>query len=346
MPPPNAEQKKKDLADFARTMVDEARADKEAAELSARAKARRTEIKIRNLNKDLDEVADQFNALRKSSYPKPVVHPCCARPGKGKDDFVRVIIPDVHAAVMDRAAVDACLQEVKRLDPDEVVIMGDLLECGGFLAGHQSLGYVSQTKVTYQQDVTAAIWFLDELAKAAPRARVHYLEGNHEDRVERWVVDQTMRHERESEFLRKLVAPEFLLGLAERGIAYYRRGERYHGLEEPGMIRLGKILFVHELSGAKNAAANSLATVAANVNFAHTHREDTASLVMTGVGLVKAWNAGCLCRTQPLWRHSNPTNWSHGFGIEFVAKSGEFLHVNVPIWKGKSLMGSFLGSLK
>lgn len=342
----NKKPKGKDLADFAKTVVDEAKAESEAKELAAKARMRRTEIKLRNLEKDNLELLDQFNDLRKSSYPKPVRHPNTGRPGKGKDDWIRVIIPDVHAAVMDRPAVTACLQEIKRLAPDEVVIMGDLLECGGFLANHMTLGYVSQTEVTYQEDVTAATWFLNELAKAAPKALVHYLEGNHEDRVERWCVDQTQRHERESEFLRQLVSPEFLLRLAERGIQYYRRGERHHDLEEPGMIKLGKVFFVHELSGAKNAAMNSLQSVAANVNFAHTHREDSASLVLTGVGLVKAWNAGCLCRRQPLWRHSNPTNWSHGFAVEFVNKSGEFLHVNVPIWKGKSLMGSFLGALK
>lgn len=344
MPP--SKPKGKNLAEFAKGLVDEAQAEKESATLAAKAKLRRSEVKIRNLEKDNLELLDQFNGLREAVYPKPVVHPRDGRPGKDKDDWIRVIIPDVHAAVMDRPAVIACIQEIKRLDPDEVVIMGDLLECGGFLANHMTLGYVSQTEVTYQQDVTEATWFLDQLAKAAPKARVHYLEGNHEDRVERWCVDQTQRHERDSEFLRKLVSPEFLLNLAERGIAYYRRSERHHEFEEPGMIKLGKVLFVHELSGAKNAAMNSLQQVAANVNFAHTHREDSASLVMTGVGLVKAWNAGCLCRRQPLWRHSNPTNWSHGFAVEFVNKSGEFLHVNVPIWKGKSLMGSFLGALK
>lgn len=334
--------KGKNLKDFAQTLADEANARAEAAELAAQAKLRKQAITIRNLEKDNRDLLDEFSALREAVYPDPVVHPTAPKK-KGPGDFVRVIIPDVHGMVMDRDAVDAFFRDLKTLDPDEVVIMGDLLECGGFLAAHHTLGYVSQTEYSYQQDVTAAIWFLDELAKAAPRARVHYLEGNHEDRVERWVVDQTMRHTRDAEFLRGLLSPEFLLNLAARGIAYYRRGERYHGLEEPGMIKLGKILFVHELNGGKHAAASSVAQVAANVNFAHTHREDTSSLVLTGVGLVKAWNAGCLCQRQPLWRHSNPTNWSHGYGIEFVSKSEEFLHVNVPIWKGRSLMGNFLG---
>ena len=48
----------------------------------------------------------------------------------------------------------------------------------------------------------------------------------------------------------------------------------------------------------------------------------------------------CLCTLQPLWRHTQPTNWSHGYGLQFVSKGGEFIHLNVPIDGG-----SFIGPL-
>jgi hypothetical protein len=38
-----------------------------------------------------------------------------------------------------------------------------------------------------------------------------------------------------------------------------------------------------------------------------------------------------------MWRHSQPTNWSHGYSIEVIAKSDNFQHIHVPIWKGESL---------
>ena len=97
---------------------------------------------------------------------------------------------------------------------------------------------------------------------------------------------------------------------------------------------------VHELGGGKNAASAAVSRTAGNVVYSHTHQEDTATMVLPGVGLVKAWNPGCLCTRVPLWRHSNPTNWSHGYAVQFVAKSGEFLHINVPILDGRSLVGS------
>jgi hypothetical protein len=143
-----------------------------------------------------------------------------------------------------------------------------------------------------------------------------------------------------------MLAPDSLLRLAERGIRFYRRSEEYAPGLPPGWVKLGKVFFVHELGGGKNAAASAVGRTAGNVVYAHTHREDTASMVLPGVGLVKAFNPGCLCVRQPLWRHSDPTGWSHGYAVQFIAESGEFLHLNIPIWEGRSLVGSMHTRMK
>lgn len=311
--------------------------------ISARAKLAKVQRELSAVTKDRDDLLLEYGDLQRAKYPTP---PKKRQRSSTKDDFVRVIANDVHGSMMDRAAVDAFLADLKDWNPDEIVLNGDIIECGGFLAAHHTLGYVAQTEYTLQDDIAAGNWLLDEIQKAAPRAVIHYIEGNHEDRLERWIIDQTMRHSRESEFLRELIGPEALLRLEDRGIKYYRRGE--HQIEglPPGWIKLGKIFFVHELGGGKNAASAAVGRTAGNVVFAHTHQSDESTMVMPGVGLVKAWNPGCLCQRQPLWRHSNPTNWSHGYAVQFVAKSGEFLHLNIPIWEGKSLVGSLAKHLK
>ena len=311
--------------------------------ISARAKLAKVERELKAVTKDRDELLVEYGDLQRSKYPTP---PTPRARTSAKGDFVRIIANDVHGAMMDRQAVDAFLADLKDWDPDEIVLNGDIVECGGFLAAHHTLGYVAQTEYSWQDDIAAGNWFLDEIQKAAPRATIHFIEGNHEDRVERWIVDQTMRHGRDSEFLRTLIGPDILLRVKERGIIYHRRGA--HEIEglPPGWIKLGKIFFVHELGGGKNAASAAAARTAGNVVFAHTHQSDESTLVLPGVGLVKAWNPGCLCVRQPLWRHSNPTNWSHGYGVQFIAPSGEFLHLNIPIWQGRSLVGSMHGRMR
>jgi predicted phosphodiesterase len=306
-------------------------------------KLRATLAKVRRelsaVTKDRDELLIEYGDLQKVTYP--------VKPPKRKkkiatgDTLVRVIASDLHGSVMDRPAVDAFLADVKSLNPDEIVLNGDIVECGGFLAQHHALGYVAQTEYSFQQDIAAANWFLDELGEAAPRAQIHFISGNHDERVSRWIVDQTMRHGRDSEFLMSLLAPQVLLRLEERGIAFYCRGEHHLPGLPPGWIKLGNCFFTHELSGGKNAARSSLQSVAANVVFGHTHQEDAATIVLPGVGIVKAWNPGCLCERQPLWRHSNPTSWSHGYAVQFC-EGENLMHVNVPIWEGVSQLQTMI----
>ncbi len=288
---------------------------------------------------DRKQLLDEYTDMRNS---RPVPRAKAPTTSPAKSDRVRVSAGDVHGMMMDRPAVDAFLRDVRTLDPDEVVLGGDIVECGGWLAKHQDIGFVATCDYSYQEDIRAAAWFLDELQKAAPRAEFHYLEGNHEDRVERWCVDQTMSHGRDAEFLRTAFSPMALLRLAERGIPYYRRTEIYGTGLPRGWIKLGKMSFTHALAYSKNAARDAAQKTAGHVTFFCTHREDTATIVFPGIGIVKAFNPGCLSQMQPIWKHSDPTSWSQGYGIDFIAKSGNFLRVHVPIWRGESLAGSMV----
>jgi hypothetical protein len=645
--------------------------------IKIRAQLEKTKRELRAVTKDRNDVLLEYDALRKVKYPTAPTR-STGRALSRKSDFVRVIANDVHGQMMDRPAVEAFLRDLKAWDADEIVLNGDVIECGGFLAQHHVLGYVAQTAYSFQEDIAAANWFLDEVQKAAPRAHIHFIEGNHDCltpdhevlttagwvpipdvtlehtvaamrpdgavswerperlhdlaysgplvrvnstavsavmtpnhrvphfgqyasdfryrtavsmaenpssssnmavsattdapdldsvsddeirltawlltdghinarvgisqskpamvthliglldrleiryglrrrqrdrheicgvavksvlesctfdftadsarraaalmgvenwthngryakripawvqqlsdrqfgvfideivlgdgskasgggesfcvygkddslgslqalctvhgyrahlkirtrkgvpsfpvlnvvrkatarveghhvttenydgrvycltlpssnffvrhkgrvhltgncRVEKWIVDQTLRNGRDAEFLRQLLSPHVLLRLEERGVEFHRLGVE-HGPGLPkGWIKLGKCFFTHELAGGKNAARASLQRTAGNLVFAHTHQEDSATIVFPGVGLVKAWNPGCLCQLQPLWRHSDPTSWSHGYGVQLVAASGEFLHLNIPIVNGKSLMGNLIGRLK
>ena len=309
--------------------------------ISARATLAKVKVELAAVKKDRDELLIEYGDLQRARYsPKQ-------RAAQTRKDgaTIRVICNDVHGSMMDKDAVNAFLADLKNWNPDEVVLNGDIIECGGFLAAHHTLGYVAQTEYSWQEDIAAGNWFLDEVQKAAPNATIHFLEGNHEDRVERWIVDQTMRHTRDSEFLRAMLSPKTLLRLDDRGVNYYERGKHHVDGLPPGWIKLGKIFFVHELGGGKNNASKAVGKTAGNVCYGHDHQEDSATMVLPGVGLVKAWNPGCLCQRQPLWRHSNPTNWSHGYGVQFIEQNGEFIHINVPIFEGRSLVGSLMNHL-
>lgn len=256
--------------------------------------------------------------------------------------MIRVIVPDSHGSAIDPAARRAFLADVRRLDPDEIVLLGDHADLSGVLSRHAPLA-LADLEYSYTRDIEAAASFLDDLAAAAPRARSwHYLEGNHEAHLERWAV-QTFSSRLDARTVIDTLSPAVLLRLDERGIRYYRQHERYQGLAIPNTIRLGRCYFTHGSFVSKHATAAHVEAFGVSVVHGHTHRAQayvTRTITSEAIG---GWCPGTLAKLRPTYLHTKPSAWTHGYAVQFVAKrSGRFLHVNVPIVKGTSLLGPLL----
>lgn len=255
-------------------------------------------------------------------------------------EFARFVIPDSHGEHIDVPARDACVRDVRAVKPREIVLLGDHLDCGGTFNSHQR-NYTHEMTESYEDDVAACNSFLDALQRAAPDARVFYLEGNHEQHVERWAARVFQSHKDAVGYVERC-GPEAVLSLKKRGIRYYKRSEMYHGLSVPGVIKLGRCHFVHGMSHSRHAAAVHLSRAGDNIVFGHVHRVqgvNERTLSSSGFG---AWCPGTLAKLQPLYQHTSPTSWGHGYGLQFVSGSGRFMHLNVPIVKGESLLPSAL----
>jgi len=275
---------------------------------------------------------ERLRGVRKPRAPKP------ARKRSGREDTVAVVFPDVHGSGADQAALSALLGDMKRLDPDVVVGLGDLIDCGGFLAQHHVLGYVAQSTYSYEEDIAAANVFLDAVQGACPRAQLHLLEGNHVQRPERWAMTSALGRGVDAAFLRGQVAPERLLRLKERGAHYYKRSETYGGMPIQGAFRMGKVSFFHGPGNGNADPRRILSLFGTSVAYGHTHRIQSATIRTVGGGTIGAFNLGCLSRLQPLWQHGTPTSWAHAFGVFIMSRSGNFLPLTVPIVDGVSLL--------
>jgi len=292
---------------------------------------------LKEAKKDSESMHKHVEKAREANRTRFVKR---TRAGKRlKDDWVRLIIPDIHGSSMDPVAVATMLRDLKRLQIDEIVILGDFIDCGGFLAQHHTLGYVAQTSYTFENDVAAGNQLLDELLKVCPSTKkIHFLEGNHEQRIEKWCVTSALRKGLDAQFLYDRVGPEAVLDLRRRGIKYYRQAELYSGLPVPGTIKLGECCFVHGISTAKHAAAAHAAKMGGNIVYGHTHRGDSIETRTVVAGQIGAWSPGCLCVKQPMWQHTNPTEWTQGYMLQLVAKSGNFQSVLARIIDGESLL--------
>jgi hypothetical protein len=291
-------------------------------------------LRIASLEKLVEKQIEQIESFRKPRFKLPVG----VKNKTSKNAFCRVVIPDTHGCVTDALAIAAFLGDLESINPTEIVMLGDHLECGGFLAQHHTLGYVAQTEYTFEDDVIACNDLLDRIQKLAPRAGIDYICGNHERRLESWIVNQVVKNRQDGEYLRKMFSVDSVLSLGKRGIRSIEQGIFYDGLSVPSTIKKGYCHFTHGSSTAMHSASVHVKKFGGNVVYGHTHRVDSYVIRTVNAGSIGAWCPGCLCKLQPLWQHTNPTDWSHGYGLQLVNTDGTFLHINVPIIDGRSYL--------
>jgi len=255
--------------------------------------------------------------------------------------MIRVIIPDSHGQSIARQAMQLFLHDLKELDPEEIVMLGDHVDCSGLFTTHKR-SYQQEMEYSYLRDIEYAKVFLDAIQECAPRARIHYLEGNHELRVEKWAAN-TFDNAEDAGYLLSAFSPEVLLELKDREISYYRMAEKYDNISIPGTIQLGKCFFTHGICANKYATAKHLERFGANVVHGHTHRMQAHTTRLVAVGEIGAWCPGTLSELQPMYMHTNPSEWSNDYGVQLVNEnSGTVLHVNVPICEDTSLLHPLL----
>jgi len=310
------------------------------AELKARLKE--SEAKVKLLESQLDMASKQLERSNASKF-KLSLGKSKKKKGSG---FCRVIIPDSHGSAINKKAANAFLHDLDYIKPAEVVMLGDHIDCGGFLAQHHTLGYVAQTEYSFVDDAIAANVFLDEIQKRTGKVETDYLEGNHERRIENWIVTQTLGKKKDAQFLQSMFSIESTLNISKRGFRLIEQGKFYDKVKLPATIKKGNCYFTHGSSTAKHAAAVHVAKFGGNVVYGHTHRADSYIGKNVKDGMIGAWCPGCLSELQPLWQHTNPTDWSNGYGLQMVKSNGRFLHINVPIVAGVSLLSPLIDELK
>jgi predicted phosphodiesterase len=303
-------------------------------ELAATKKTARLAAENKSLRQHVEQLEASLLAARKSKVKIPAGKP----PKTPKGAFYRVIVPDSHGAFIDEGACKAFLADLEWIKPSEVVMLGDHLDCGGWLAQHNTLGFVPEANYSYEDDSNACNQFIDEIQKRTGNVPTWYIEGNHEARVVKTILKQTCGNARDTEFMLGLFGPRAVLNIDKRGITWIGRDQHYGDCQRRGVLQLGKCLFTHGVATGPNAAHRTLSQFKTNVCFGHTHRVATAMQESAYEPSLAAWSFGCLCRRVPLYYDTRPTDWAHGYGLQIVDTTGRFITIQVPIIDGRSLL--------
>jgi hypothetical protein len=296
----------------------------------------RAELKAeKQQKKSLSDALEKAKGLWSSSYI-PVAVSKKRRRNTGTY-LTRVAAGDLHGVDQDVEARNAFLRDLEILNPDEVVYLGDMINCSGTFSRFHRV-HVSEYSYNYENDVAAGNDFLDLSKKAASNATFYYLKGNHEARVDKWAAAAFSE-----KYLAQMAIDTFgvrnALHLDKRGVHFFDNNECHMGLHKPGIIILGKCGFLHGYAGGKHVSAKHLGDLGINLVHGHNHRAQSHTIRTAKDSALQASCPGCLCILQQYYNHERPTDHTHGYALQFEDKKSRWFNsINIPIVNGKSLL--------
>ncbi len=247
-----------------------------------------------------------------------------------------VVLPDAHFPFHDKKAMSCALQAIQFLRPHRVVILGDWLDGAAFSShGFNSVKDACPPEFL-EHEVEPCRKFLDEIQKYCKE--LIFIEGNHENRVERWAANHGARLGPD---IFKLISPQHLLGIKTNG----KKRKNFYWV--PYTDRLSHFAItpdlwaIHGWSTASYAAkVHQQRAVSVSVVFGHVHRAQSyARRDPVSNRILKAWSPGCLSELQASYMNQTVSDWVHGFSIVWVGSDPlDWTEYSVTIQNGRAIM--------
>lgn len=226
-----------------------------------------------------------------------------------------LLVPDTHAPYHDKRAWALMIRAATDFKPDLLVCIGDFIDCYS-VSSHSK----SPTRARrLPEEIASALALLDQL-DGLEASRKIYVEGNHEDRLRRYINDEAPE-------LFGLIDIPRLLRLPSRGWEFVRYRDD---------VRIGKVYFTHDVgTSGRYATYKALDTYQHSVVIGHLHRIQYA-VEGNAVGEFKlaaqfGW-LGDRSKIDYMQKARVHKETALGFGIGYVdPKSGYVYLVPVPI---------------
>jgi predicted phosphodiesterase len=221
---------------------------------------------------------------------------------------------DVHCPYHDARAWKLMLKVARWLKPYTIVCLGDMADFYSVSSHDKS----RERAASFDWELAEVRRLVDDVLALGARD-LRYIEGNHEDRLQRYLASHPE--------LAGVVSTDSLLGLRRGGWAFtpYKR-----------TTKLGKLHLTHDVGVAgRNAAFKALDTYQHSVVSGHTHR---LQYIVEGnaVGEVKLSAAfgwlGDVEQIDYMHNHKARKDWALGFGVGYHDTATDYVYVTpVPI---------------
>jgi predicted phosphodiesterase len=248
----------------------------------------------------------------------PAPHPESYEPFKIDTPGRWLILSDIHAPYHDRTTLELAVTEAKRRGVVGVLLNGDTLDSHE-ISNHDK----DPSAPRYIDEIDTARKLLAWLRAQLPGARLVLKEGNHEERLERYVIQRAP-----ALFGLEGIDLPSLLHFRDVG-AEWVSGRR--------VIALGKLCVVHGHEYRGGGGVNPARWLYLRARYVsicgHFHRSSEHGERNIRGTEERAWSLGCACYLFPRYMPLN--SWNHGCAFVEVSGDGNFAVENKRVFGGK-----------
>lgn len=229
-----------------------------------------------------------------------------------------LVLSDVHLPHHDTTTVKLAIEEARRRGVKGVLLNGDTLDSHE-VSDHDR----DATALRYVDEIGIGKQFLAWLRASLPHARIVYKEGNHEERLARYVAQRAPA----LEGLEGLDLPS-LLRFSEYGVEWV-------GDKRPVTLGHLHVLHGHEYRGGGGVMpARWLYLRTKYVSMCgHFHRTSEHGERNVAGKEERSWSLGCACHLSPRYMPQN--QWNHGFAFVEISSDNQFSVDNLRVFKGE-----------
>ncbi len=228
------------------------------------------------------------------------------------------VIPDTHIPFEDKEAFEVAMRVVQWYKPDEIIILGDFLDCGPVSHWNKKNLRLRQT-MNMADDFAVANKYLDRIQKICKN--VVYIRGNHE----KW-LDDAMDE-----------SPE-LAGLLDLDVNLRFKQRKIRDIPFNGVYSLGHLSFTHGIYTTAHHSMQHATKFGRSIVYGHLH-DIQLSISVSPIDIQEkhmGLSLGCLAARNPKFMKNKPNNWQHCIGIGLIRPDGDFSIDPVIICRGSA----------
>lgn len=226
-----------------------------------------------------------------------------------------ILLNDIHIPFEDKQTLQSVYSGIKYTKPDTIILGGDIVDFYSISRFDKD----PQRRLRLETEIEPTKEFLANLRKIAPNSKIIYLEGNHEERLQKYI-----NHNAPELAWVKALQLERILNLEEYGIKYVKkRWIEYKGVIYSHMDKANK----YGGYTAKNIGVDLSNSVV------HTHSHKVGHVQVADRHF---YDNGCLCEMQADYL-TGPSMWGQAIMmVDYVGKDIYF--TQIPIQDHKFLL--------